>query len=680
MRLPWPFGRSTAAPAETTPDSPAPVAPEAPARPRSTGAWAALPPIQRAVGAAPLVASSAAFLEGVPGVQPLPPIVEPLGHDVTQVAPAGLVAAPVHAVSSLTSSAALVPPRVQRRTEASGQGTASGPAAQGAAFDAPSPAAADAPSSVSAASVGVSAETVPVDPPARQLGVVTPAATVQPPDRPLTRANPPSAPPDRTDRPLVGRRTQVQTTQATAPLSTSSGSGASSSPSKAQPTPPDSRAGQAATSTTAGRRSGLGVPLPEAPATAVPVTGRPLPGLGLSRLAANLPAPAAPAGSRTTVSAPQAAAPVGGDAARISPTAGAAPLRTTIQRRTNGSRSAQSRPEAEEPVASEGDPAGPAAGPAATSTPDPAPRHAASLPVLRVVAQSGAAGATEAAVTASAPGGGGSPTSTAGRTGSAESAPRSTVARSVAAEPLVPPPAARPQRRPLAGSQQIGQVGAVQRQATPDAAPSRAGGVSAGSDSGSTTSWLAPDVFAGSGLDASTGQTWTLPGWEPSGPASKHVPGVQRAAASDWPAPIGPGADLRTAPAFSRRPDDARGQSTTLALARPAALPPAPRADTGGGAPPTVARSIESDAGAPQVQTITASPPVQGPVFGPTATPVVQRIDGSPPPAPEPRGSSEHSDEELDELARSLFSRLRNRLRNEYIYEREAKGLTFDQS
>jgi hypothetical protein len=67
-------------------------------------------------------------------------------------------------------------------------------------------------------------------------------------------------------------------------------------------------------------------------------------------------------------------------------------------------------------------------------------------------------------------------------------------------------------------------------------------------------------------------------------------------------------------------------------------------------------------------------------VFGPTATPVVQRIDGSPPPAPDPTGGAEHSDEELDELARSLFGRLRNRLRNEYIYEREAKGLTFDHS
>jgi hypothetical protein len=35
---------------------------------------------------------------------------------------------------------------------------------------------------------------------------------------------------------------------------------------------------------------------------------------------------------------------------------------------------------------------------------------------------------------------------------------------------------------------------------------------------------------------------------------------------------------------------------------------------------------------------------------------------------------------ELDELARKLFGRLQNRLRAEYIYEREAKGLIFDNS
>jgi len=60
-----------------------------------------------------------------------------------------------------------------------------------------------------------------------------------------------------------------------------------------------------------------------------------------------------------------------------------------------------------------------------------------------------------------------------------------------------------------------------------------------------------------------------------------------------------------------------------------------------------------------------------------SATPVVQRVDGAAPTTPA-EGSKGHSETELDELARALFGRLRTRLRNEVIYEREAKGLTFD--
>ena len=61
MRLPWPFGRSEAAPADTStgagaatpailPGAPGP-APDAP----PTGAWASLPPIQRVSGEPPVV-------------------------------------------------------------------------------------------------------------------------------------------------------------------------------------------------------------------------------------------------------------------------------------------------------------------------------------------------------------------------------------------------------------------------------------------------------------------------------------------------------------------------------------------------------------------------------------------------------------------------------------------------
>jgi hypothetical protein len=132
VRLPWPFSRPDAAPAETSapPDRAMPIA--APPRPQSTGAWASLPPIQRSIGAAPLVASSETFYEAVPGFHPLPPILEPLGHDVTTVAPAGLMGAPVHTVASLTSSASLVPPPpVQRRAEHATDAVVAAPAEAG---------------------------------------------------------------------------------------------------------------------------------------------------------------------------------------------------------------------------------------------------------------------------------------------------------------------------------------------------------------------------------------------------------------------------------------------------------------------------------------------------------------------------------------------------------------------
>src|SRR5262245_30954571 len=79
-----------------------------------TGAWSRLPPIQRVSSDPPLVAPASTFLEDVPGAQGLPPIVGQLGHDVSPLAPAGLVTAPLHAVPSLTSHASLVDRPVQR--------------------------------------------------------------------------------------------------------------------------------------------------------------------------------------------------------------------------------------------------------------------------------------------------------------------------------------------------------------------------------------------------------------------------------------------------------------------------------------------------------------------------------------------------------------------------------------
>jgi hypothetical protein len=97
---------------------------------------------------------------------------------------------------------------------------------------------------------------------------------------------------------------------------------------------------------------------------------------------------------------------------------------------------------------------------------------------------------------------------------------------------------------------------------------------------------------------------------------------------------------------------------------------------------PTVARSIIAATGSaagssPIGAQQTAAPDQAVAMFEPAATAVVQRVDGAAPPPPSERAAG-HSDDELDELAGALFGRFRNRLRHEYIYEREAKGLTFD--
>ncbi len=122
MRLPWPFGRTTPSDGPSSEsaggpagDTDAPAANQTAADAPPTGAWASLPPIQRTVGATPLVAPTAPFLDAVPGHRPLPPIVQPLGHEVVPTAPAGLVAAHVSPVPSLTSHAAMPTRHVQRR-------------------------------------------------------------------------------------------------------------------------------------------------------------------------------------------------------------------------------------------------------------------------------------------------------------------------------------------------------------------------------------------------------------------------------------------------------------------------------------------------------------------------------------------------------------------------------------
>jgi hypothetical protein len=372
--------------------------------------------------------------------------------------------------------------------------------------------------------------------------------------------------------------------------------------------------------------------------------------------AAGTERPSSAAGPPTSVAA--GSRPIGS-----SPTAGAAPLRTTIQRRMTGSRSAGSedgpatgRPGGATDLADAADP--PTAGAASR------PRSSLPvLPVLRPDSRSGAADGSSEPPVATLPAPGTSPTVTTASPGAPATSPvpaAPTAGHGGGGSTALQLSPTGPQRRPLAGSRPIGQAGAVQRAAAGAPAPPNPVAGSPVGGGHAAQAWAGP-ALGGAPFDAPSTPRWVLPGWEDSASAADDAV-VQRHSASAPVTPIAAGV---------------HGGSTAMPLA---GLSGSAATSASGASGPSIARSIASEFAGPSVQTAAAVPPVQGPVFGPTATPVVQRIDGSPPPAPDPTGGAEHSDEELDELARSLFGRLRNRLRNEYIYEREAKGLTFDHS
>ncbi len=95
MRLPFPFGRRSPAPAAPDPDPASAPPPVEPARPvqRRSGEWSNLPPIQRTVASAPLIAPARPFTDGTAGHRGLPPILRPLAHELSTLAPQGLVVA-----------------------------------------------------------------------------------------------------------------------------------------------------------------------------------------------------------------------------------------------------------------------------------------------------------------------------------------------------------------------------------------------------------------------------------------------------------------------------------------------------------------------------------------------------------------------------------------------------------
>ena len=116
-------GGAPAQPAPSTPDAPSG---NALARP----AWRDLPPLQRVVGAAPLVAPNAIFESQLASSRPAPIALAPLGHARGLEAPAGLVtgiAAPVQRIPTSPMPASVRPTRAGRTAEAV-QRSGAGPA------------------------------------------------------------------------------------------------------------------------------------------------------------------------------------------------------------------------------------------------------------------------------------------------------------------------------------------------------------------------------------------------------------------------------------------------------------------------------------------------------------------------------------------------------------------------
>jgi hypothetical protein len=687
VRLRWPFGRGTpndgqpiargagdagAPGVETTTrlDATAggpgagPVAGVA-----ATGAWATLPPIQRAIGAAPVVAPSARFLAGVPGHTPLPPIVQPLGHERAPTAPPGLLVAHVSPVPSLTSSAPLATHPAQRR-----------PVSAAAARDL-----ADAPPEPPPVASPVQPATLgdqPAEPaPVRTLAPVAPAATVTPPARSLTlaAASPTPIVPPTARRPAAAGSPAPGTTS-TLPMprnvsrwaeagagpaaSTMRGSDAGA-PSSGPPGPlPARTTGDTDPRPSHGsggpRRPGLGAPISAAPTSAV--TQR-LPMRTPPRPAASRegPPPPVPDASRLhaggtgggTPAGPGAAANGGGPG---NPASVHAP--SVAQRAASGPRSLpvlpvarrrheadHPRPGAESTVA-----AGSSRGTPVQDVPSPARRAAVASSIapltgvrpLRPTAQRRAAPVGAEVVAGNG----------------AEAIPAPVVpARWTRDDNL--PPTVTSSGPPTT----IGEPETVPLRPAGRAGRAAAAAVELAHDSGPREIVFPPrDGLPGPGPDPASG-----PAFPSAVQRSAAAPALRRAAGGAELGRTGPGGWPATA--SGRGP--ATSGTPTLALARSVITGPAAdlrtaasggRSVPGGAVAPAPVVQASRDGGASGLPDI-------------TATPVVQRVDGAAPAAP---SEDDQSDGQLDELAQALFSRIQGRLRAEVIHEREARGLTFD--
>ena len=649
MRLPWPFRRSP----EPGPD-PGPgnasrttaggTEPGPGPRPR---AWSTLPPIQRTVGAAPLVAPAEPFLEHVPGAQPLPPILRPLTHDVGPTGPPGLVVASTHVVPSLTSGRPLTPARLHAQRRSVDAATDAGPAA------APDTTATQNADPDLAAIPAITIETLPaMQELSRALGVVPSAAVDGPPSRPLTRSAP---------LPSVA--------------SGASAAGSGTGSAGARRTNVNTRMEPATGVDHGSRRPGLGPPLRAGPTAQRSQALPGAPSLPIARTAVSPPDGGSPR-DPGTMPATGSGGPLGAPSEPAARSAGA-PTRMTVQRRV---RQAAESADAPQPA---GNPveARPAAAPDPAQAP-PEPRAASQaattspvsgalgrlpvLPVARRAAASGRESPTEPAP--ASPGRAEGPGSRAATASRGVPTVQASVSPASIADPTTgASPAGAMPTRPIVG----------RRALASDAPPStgersRFAGSRVMPEAAAEVADVARATTPGLGLVGTTGGR---PVVRTQAPAM-----AQRRTAGGMTA-----GEVHGDRAAIRRTGSDAGWSggAALGLARPASQDPVPAA----AASPTATTVSRSIVGAPAatllpVQAVIATEPGAAATSGPgmlpglAATAVVQRVDGAAPPPPSPRPG--HTDDELDELARALFGRFRNRLRTEYIHEREARGRTFD--
>jgi hypothetical protein len=172
VRLPFGFGRRSSSADGASGVDASPASPP----PASQRAWASLPPIQRTAGAMPLVAAPGTFADGLPGSQALPPIVQPLGHEVSPLATPGLVVARVRPVEIGSGASIPSPASVQRRA---GRQSRSVP---GAATTLPS-----SPEAADAGPIEAITPAAPAIAPVRSMPTVS-RLSIRLPDRPLTSA------------------------------------------------------------------------------------------------------------------------------------------------------------------------------------------------------------------------------------------------------------------------------------------------------------------------------------------------------------------------------------------------------------------------------------------------------------------------------------------------------------